>query len=95
MCDYTWMADLSVMVRHAVAACRSLRLRLRRAIRRRWGDFGPRARKKAGGVEAGVRFDGSAGAIELFAGFENRIDADPIDLMSQRWGLAGFRLVGK
>lgn len=51
--------------------------------------------ERGGRIEAGVRFNGSAGAIELFAGFENRIDADPTDLMSQRWGLAGFRLVGK
>jgi hypothetical protein len=44
-------------------------------------------------VEAGVRLNGRAGAIELFAGFERRIDADPLDRQTQQWAMAGFRLV--
>jgi hypothetical protein len=46
-------------------------------------------------VEAGVRINGRAGAIELFAGVERRVDADPIERLSRRWGIWGFRLLSK
>jgi len=40
----------------------------------------PLVTREAGGlVEAGVRLKGRAGVLELFAGFEKRIDADPLD----------------
>ena len=46
-------------------------------------------------LEAGVRLAGSAGAIELFGGFERMIDADPLDRITRQWALAGFRLTGR
>ena len=46
-------------------------------------------------LEAGVRVNGRAGALEIFAGYENRVDADPLDRQSRRWGLVGFRLLSK
>jgi hypothetical protein len=49
--------------------------------------------QQGGTVEVGVRLSGAAAAIELFAGYERRLDADPLDRQPQRWGLAGFRLV--
>jgi hypothetical protein len=33
--------------------------------------------------------------LEVFAGFEERIDAYPIGDTSQHWGLAGFRLLSR
>jgi len=45
--------------------------------------------------EAGVRINGRGGAVELFAGFERRIDAYPTLLDSERWVLAGFRLLSR
>jgi len=54
-----------------------------------------RDRQLGAAIEAGVRIRGGAGAIELFAGFERRVDADPLDRQPQRWALAGFRLVGR
>jgi hypothetical protein len=52
--------------------------------------------RQAGGLaEAGVRLNGRAGAIELFAGYEKRVDADPLDRLPQRWAMAGFRLVSR
>jgi hypothetical protein len=51
---------------------------------------------QAGGlIEAGVRITGRGGALEIFAGYEKRVDADPLDRLSQRWGLVGFRLLSR
>ena len=51
---------------------------------------------QAGGlVEAGVRLTGRGGVLEIFAGYEKRVDADPLDRLSQRWGLLGFRLLSR
>jgi hypothetical protein len=55
-----------------------------------------RTRTQTGGiVEAGVRIAGRGGALELFAGFEKRVDADPLDRQPQHWALAGFRLLSR
>ena len=92
--DYSWTADLD--------------LAIRRVITPRVGAFasghvdifgvdgtGNRGTQTGGRIEAGVRFNGRAGAVELFAGFERRIDAHPLGFVAQRWGIAGFRLVGR
>lgn len=46
-------------------------------------------------VEAGVRVNGRAGALEVFAGYERRIDAFPTDRFRVRWFTLGFRLVSR
>jgi hypothetical protein len=93
--DYAWTADLD--------------LAIRRKLRPRVGVFGHgyglligvdgtipnRSRQKGGLVEGGVRLEGRAGVLELFAGFERRIDADPLQLLPKEWGIAGFRLLSK
>jgi hypothetical protein len=33
--------------------------------------------------------------MELFAGVERRVDADPLDRLPKEWALAGFRLVSR
>ena len=54
----------------------------------------PRAATQAGGVaEGGLRIVGEAGSAELFAGFERRFDADPLDFTAQRWFMVGFRVL--
>lgn len=53
-----------------------------------------RERQRGGRIEAGIRLLGRAGAIELFGGYERRIDANPFDGRTRTWALAGFRLVG-
>jgi len=53
------------------------------------------SRQTGGLVEAGLRLRGSGGAMELFAGVEKRIDADPLDRQPQHWVLAGFRLLSR
>ena len=49
---------------------------------------------QVGGVlEGGVRLAGTDGVVELFVGFERRIDADPLDFQAQQWMTVGFRLL--
>ncbi len=43
-------------------------------------------------IEGGVRFEGGAGALDVFVAHERRIDADPFDRQVRSWALAGFRL---
>ena len=93
--DYTWLGEMHVLVR--------------RPINERVGVFAHgsgqafavneavahRGTQAGGLVEAGIRVTGRAGALELFAGYEKRVDADPQDRLSQRWALAGFRLLSR
>jgi len=93
--DYTWLGEGNLLVRHA--------------IRPRIGVFGQGSGKFFGvngdvagrgtqvgvRVEAGVRLSGRGGVMELYVGYENRVDAYPLDRTSQVWGLTGLRLVSR
>ena len=75
----------------------------RRAVRsrRRFGVYGRgfgetfgvdeeiagRGQQWGGRFEAGVRFSGPGGALELFGGFERMIDADPLDRTTRHVGV--------
>jgi hypothetical protein len=92
--DYRWTADFDVVVRH--------RLNDRFGLyARSWGELlgvaasSQRDSQKSAHIEGGVRVDGRGAALELFAGYERRADANPFDQQPLKWGLAGFRLVNK
>lgn len=91
--DYTWLGEAQLLVRHpinprvAVFAHGSGKAFLVDDLVARRGTQGGAL------VEAGVRVGGRGGALEIFAGYEKRVDADPLDRLSQRWGLVGFRIV--
>jgi hypothetical protein len=93
--DYGWTADLDIVVRRPVTPYVGL---FAHGLGELYGidpDVSTRSTQKDGRFEAGVRFSGTAGAFEVFAGFERRIDADPLDFQAQRWAFAGFRLVNR
>jgi hypothetical protein len=46
-----------------------------------------------GRIEGGVQFRGRAATIEVFGGYERRIDAYPTDRFRVRWFIAGARIV--
>ena len=93
--DYAWTATASVLVRRPVTP--------------RFGVFGrasgeafgidpalsARGQQRGGRVEGGIRLSGEGGALELFAGYERTVDADPYDRLPLQWAFAGFRLVNK
>ena len=93
--DYAWTADSDLTIR------RSLNPRLGVFVHGYGEMFGVdgaiayRDTQTGGIVEAGLRVNGKAGAIELFAGIERRLDADPTDRVAQRWGIWGFRLLSR
>lgn len=84
-------------------------LRIDRAVRPRVGVFGraagevfgvnpdlsTRGNQTGGLVEGGIRLTGPGGALELYGGWEKRVDADQIEGLPERWAFAGFRLVNR
>ena len=93
--DYTWIGQVDVLVR------RSLTPRVGAYVQGAGQIFGVnpllagRMRQTGGMGEAGIKLNGRAGAIELFAGYERRVDASPLGRQPLHWGKAGFRLVNR
>jgi hypothetical protein len=93
--DYTWLGEVNVLVRHVVSPRvgvfghgRLLLFGVNEAVAARGTQTGAK-------VEAGGRLGGHGGVMELYLGYENRVDAYPFDRVSQHWGLAGLRLVSR
>ena len=90
--DYNWEANGSVRVRvplrPRIVAISEGRVRL-------VGVDGSRNRDMQHGArgEAGLRFEGQGGAIELVVAAERRIDAYPLEISAMSWFSAGFRFV--
>jgi len=93
--DYTWLGELNALVRHAVSPRfgifgngRAQLFGVNEAVAARGTQFGFL-------VDGGVRLGGHGGVMELYLGYERRVDAYPLDRVPQHWGLAGLRLVGR
>jgi hypothetical protein len=93
--DYTWTGDLHLMAR--------------RGIRPSYGVFGlgevetygvnpaiaNRAQQNGGRVEVGVYLNGKRAHVELFGGWEQLVDAYPLERGSKRLPLIGLRVSGR
>lgn len=91
--DYLWVGNVDVTARRPVNGVVS-------GYGRVFGEFrsidpakSRRDTQRGGRVEAGVRLRGRRAAMDLFAGWEQVIDADPLDRQTRSWPFAGFRLV--
>jgi len=90
--DYAWTNDLNISSRRPFT--RSMQLFGSADI----ATFGivqsVDSRPSQNGIrlESGVHFKGANGSIELFTGWEKRVDAYPLQRTSERWALAGFRI---
>ncbi|HEX3702678.1 MAG TPA: hypothetical protein VHU82_05065 [Vicinamibacterales bacterium] len=93
--DYQWTGDVDVLVRHPINTRVGLFARGTGQGFLINSDVSNRGKQLGGKAEAGVRLNGPRGAVELFAGYERRVDADPLDFQPQRWALAGFRLLAR
>jgi hypothetical protein len=93
--DYTWIAEAHVQVRAPVT--RQVTGFARASVQTfRVDGSVPRRESQTGAfVEGGVRLHGPGGTMELFAGLERRVDADPLDRQPHNWALAGFRLLSR
>lgn len=92
--DYNWELDgdvrLAAPLRPAVSFITATHVQLVGvdASAGRGSQAGSRA-------EAGVRFSGEKGAIELIVAAERRIDAYPLEFATLNWVSAGFRFVSR
>lgn len=91
--DYRWIANADAVVR------RSLKPRIGVFARGTTHVFGVRPEDRSRGTQVGALFEGgihltgAAAAGEFYAGYERRIDADPLDFQPQHWFTLGFRLL--
>jgi len=93
--DYRWTSDLDIVVRRPINPRAAVYAHGTGELFGIDSSLSARPTQKDGRVEVGVRVTGPAAAVEVFAGFERRIDADPIDRQAQRWAFAGFRIVSR
>src|SRR6185295_13100910 len=93
--DYTWMGEAHVLVRRPLNDVAGLFAHGSAQVFFVNPEIAGRGTQTGGVVDAGIRLNGRAGAIELFVGYERRVDADPLDRQPQHWGLAGFRLLSR
>lgn len=91
--DYTWASNADVSFRHELSHHAGLFARASGHLIGVDSTVRSRGTQSGGKVEGGIRLNGTEGVVELFAGFERRIDADPLDFQSARWVFAGFRFV--
>jgi hypothetical protein len=92
--DYTWMGELDVLVRHAISPRIGIFASGRTQVIAVDDSVG-RGTQTGARVEGGVRLGGRGGVMELYLGYENRVDAYPLDRVPQHWGLAGLRLLSR
>jgi hypothetical protein len=92
--DYRWELDGRVRADHRLRPGVGVLLG---AGFRRLGVDGTRNRGGQTGFrgEAGIRVEGRAGAAELFAAVERRVDPSPLQFETATWAIAGFRLLSR
>lgn len=93
--DYLWIGNANVRVRRQVGTHADAFAHGSGQLFGISADASKRSTQVGGLVEAGVRLAGTKGAIELFVGYERRVDADPLDFQPHTWPMAGFRLVNR
>jgi hypothetical protein len=93
--DYSWTSNAEVTIRRGLTPKVGVFAHGTGEVFGVDGTVPNRGTQNGGRLEGGVRFDGRAGALELFAGVEKRLDADPLDRVTQHWAVAGFRLMSR
>lgn len=93
--DYRWLGEAQVLVRRPLTDTVGLFVHGTGQGFLVDDTLANRGTQAGAMVEAGLRVTGKAGELEIFGGYEKRVDADPIDRVSHRWGLVGFRLLSR
>lgn len=92
--DYRWIGGASALARRRLTTRFGIFARGSSEVVGIDAAAGSRGAQAGGLAEAGIQINGRGGAVELFAGYERRVDAAPLDREPMRWAYAGFRLVG-
>jgi hypothetical protein len=93
--DYSWLAGGQFQVRRPVNAHAGMFLHAEGQLFLVDKSEVGRSRQAGARIEAGIRLNGRGGVMEIFAGYERRPDAHPLDRLPQRWGLVGLRLLSR
>jgi len=91
--DYTWTAVGEATLRRTISPHVGVYGRLEGDF---WGvdkEVFQRSNQNGGRVEAGFRFGGKGGALELYGGYEKVVDAYQLEPVPKQWAFAGFRIV--
>lgn len=96
--DYTWIEELELVARRQLTQHAQFFTRGYGELIQVDPNYAGRTTTQRGGrIEAGVKLKGSnvtGGAMELFVGGEQMIDADVLDRLPRKWAYFGFRLLG-
>lgn len=95
--DYNWIEEVELVARRRVSPYAGMFLRGYGQLIQVDTTVAGRGQQRGGRVEGGVRLRGKSqagGAMELFGGGEQMIDADVLDRLPRRWAYVGFRLLG-
>ena len=93
--DYSWIGELNLQVRHPLNQHVAVFAQGSGKLFAVDGTVPNRDMQTGGVAEVGLRLKGTGGVLELFVGFEKRVDAYELERESQRWMLAGFRLLSR
>ena len=93
--DYAWIGNLDLAVRRRVSPHVGVYGRATGEAVGIDAERSTRRQQTGGRLEGGIRLIGQAGVIELFAGYERVIDADPFDQLPSSRVLGGFRLTNR
>ena len=93
--DYTWLGEANVLVRHSISPRIGVFGQASGKFFGVNGELVRRSTQTGGRIEGGVLVRGRGGVMELYVGYENRVDAYPLDRVPQQWGLAGLRLLSR
>lgn len=92
--DYRWTGRLELVGRRPVSPRIAV---FGRAVGETYGvdsTIAGRGQQNGGRLETGFRVFGESAVLELFAGYERVVDADPFDREARHWAFAGFRVLG-
>jgi hypothetical protein len=90
--DYRWLSRARASMRRPISPKLAIIVDARGEVAGVNAETRGRTRVCGGRIEGALRFAGRAAALELFAGYERRIDAYPTDRFRVRWFTLGFRI---
>jgi len=93
--DYTWLGQADALIRRPISPRVGVFGRARGQLFAVSDEVILRGTQTGARVEAGVRLSGRGGVMELYLGYENRVDAYPLDRVPHHWGLVGLRLLSR
>jgi hypothetical protein len=90
--DYSWTAGLHLLARKPIGPRTSV---FASGDLETYGvdhSVAGRGEQNGGRLEGGLRLKGGQGSVEFFGGWEQVVDAYPLDRGPMRWAFVGFRL---